>query len=269
MQYHVPQRRPLHDVLVCIREGCTIAEAGYRLLSNAEAYLKWPDEMHHIFARCPQAIRRQHEIVEQCTFNLKQLRYEYPVELVPEGKTAIEYLGELTWAGAKKRYPVGMPDKVPQTLARELEIIERLKYEPYFLTVHDLVRFARSKGILCQGRGSAANSAVCYCLGVTNVDPARIDVLFERFVSSARDEPPDIDIDFEHERREEVIQYVYEKYGRERAGMTAEVITYRGRSAVRDVGKALGLSLDVVNQMAKRLDWWDRGTLPDTQSMLC
>ena len=212
--------------------------------------------MHRLFNDLPGAIARTVEIADQCTFSLDELRYEYPDELVPDGQTPSAYLADLTWTGAGRALSAGIPEKVRQQINHELALIEQLKFEPYFLTVYDLVRFARSRGILCQGRGSAANSAVCYCLGVTSVDPNRIDVLFERFVSAARDEPPDIDIDFEHERREEVIQYVYEKYGRERAGMTAEVITYRGRSAVRDVGKALGLGLDVVDQMAKRLDWW-------------
>jgi len=261
VHYHIPQRRMLQDVLVCIREGCTIHEAGYRLFPNGERYLKPPAQMQRLFADHPAAIRRGLEIAERCTFSLDELKYEYPHEVVPAGKTAIEYLAELTRNGAKERYPQGVPPKVLQLIDHELELIEKLKYEAYFLTVYDLVTFARSRGILCQGRGSAANSAVCYCLGITSVDPDRIDVLFERFVSAARNEPPDIDVDFEHERREEVIQYIYEKYGRDRAGMTAEVITYRGRSAVRDVGKALGLSLDLVDQLAGKLDWWHRGTL--------
>ena len=181
----------------------------------------------------------------------------------------LNILTELTWAGAAHRYPGGILDKVRQQIEHELRLIEQLKFEPYFLTVYDLVRFARSRGILCQGRGSAANSAVCYCIGVTSVDPAHIDVLFERFISAARNEPPDIDVDFEHERREEVIQYVYEKYGRDRAGMTATVITYRGRSAIRDVGKAMGLSLDMVDSMASKLDWWDRGVLDEDRIRQC
>jgi error-prone DNA polymerase len=261
VHYHHPDRRRLQDVLVCIRHGCTIQQAGFRLFQNAERYLKSPAQMHRLFAAYPQAIARGLEIAEQCQFNLDQLRYEYPHELTSPGKTQLEYLSELTWIGAAKRYPNGIPDKVTALLEKELKLIGELKIEAYFLTVEDIVRFARSRGILCQGRGSAANSAVCYCIGVTSVDPDRINVLFERFVSAARNEPPDIDVDFEHERREEVLQYIYEKYGRDRAGMTAEVITYRGRSAVRDVGKALGLGLDTLDQMAKRLDWWDRGTL--------
>jgi error-prone DNA polymerase len=261
VHYHHPDRRRLQDVLVCIRHGCTIQQAGFKLFQNAERYLKSPAQMHRLFAAYPQAIARGLEIADQCQFNLDQLRYEYPHELTSPGKTQLEYLTELTWIGAAKRYPTGIPDKVAALLEKELKLIGELKIEAYFLTVEDIVRFARSRGILCQGRGSAANSAVCYCIGVTSVDPDRINVLFERFVSAARNEPPDIDVDFEHERREEVLQYIYEKYGRDRAGMTAEVITYRGRSAVRDVGKALGLGLDTIDQMAKRLDWWDKGTL--------
>jgi error-prone DNA polymerase len=267
--YHDPSRRMLHDVLTCVHHGCTIQEAGFKLFPNAERYLKSSQQMHRLFADYPQAIHRGIEIVERCEFSLDSLRYEYPHELVPEGRTTLEYLAELTWRGAAARYPDGIPDRVRGLIAHELKLIAQLKFEPYFLTVYDLVRFARSRGILCQGRGSAANSAVCYCLGVTSVNPARIDLLFERFISAARNEPPDIDIDFEHERREEVIQYVYEKYGRDRAGMTATVITYRGRSAIRDVGKAMGLSLDMVDTMAGKLDWWDRGVLEDDRIRQC
>ncbi|MGH7177991.1 MAG: PHP domain-containing protein, partial [Tepidisphaeraceae bacterium] len=265
VHYHDPARRPLQDVLTCVRHKCTIHEAGFKLFPNGERYLKSPEQMHRLFESCPQAIRRGVELAEQCSFRLDELRYEYPDELAPEGQTPLQYLTELTWRGANDRYPEGVPDKVRQTLQHELSLIEQLRFEAYFLTVYDLVKFARSRGILCQGRGSAANSAVCYCIGVTSVDPAKIDLLFERFISAARNEPPDIDVDFEHERREEVIQYVYEKYGRDRAGMTATLITYRGRSAVRDVGKAMGLSLDQVDSLAKRLDWWHRGALTDAQ----
>ena len=199
------------------------------------------------------AVRRTTEVADRCNFSLDELRYEYPEELCPTGETPNSYLARLTWAGARDRYPAGVPAKVSHLIERELGIIEELNYAAYFLTVWDLVRFARSREILCQGRGSAANSAVCYCLGVTAVDPDRIDVLFERFISKDRAEAPDIDIDFEHQRREEVIQYIYEKYGRERSGMTAELITYRPRSAVRDVGKALGLSLDRVDALASAI----------------
>ncbi len=252
--YHIPERQALLDVLTAIRLGTTVAEAGEHLFANAERYLKSPAEIAPQFARAADAIRRTLEIADRCTFSLDELRYEYPEELAPKGQTPVEYLTRLAWAGARKRYPGGIPEKVRQLLEHELRLIEDLHYEAYFLTVWDLVRFARRRGILCQGRGSAANSAVCYCLGVTAVDPERTDVLFERFVSRERNEAPDIDVDFEHERREEVLQYLYEKYGRDRAGMTAEVITYRPRSAVRDVGKALGLSLDRVDALAKRIE---------------
>jgi len=263
VHYHDPGRRALQDVLTCIRHGCTIHEAGMRLLANAERHLKSPEQMHRLLADYPCAIGRTLHIAEQCVFSLDELRYEYPDELMEKNSTPLATLNELTWRGAAGRYPQGIPDSIRRQIEHELQLIAQLRYEPYFLTVYDLVMFARSRGILCQGRGSAANSAVCYCLGVTGIDPGRIDLLFERFISAARNEPPDIDIDFEHERREEVIQYLYEKYGRERAGMTATVITYRPRSAVRDVGKALGLSLDLVDAMAKKLDWWDRGVIQD------
>src|SRR4051812_21590983 len=265
VHYHDVGRRPLQDVLTCIRHQCAIREGGFRLFANSERYLKSPEQMHRLFQEIPHALWRTMEIADQCTFQLDELRYEYPDEVVPPGKTAIEHLTELSWAGAAERYPGSVPAKVHDLIVKELEFIERMKFEAYFLTVYDVVKFARSKDILCQGRGSAANSAICYCLGVTSVDPNKIEVLFERFLSTARGEPPDIDIDFEHERREEVIQYIYGKYGRERAGMTATVITYRGRSAIRDVGKALGLSLDMVDQMARRLDWWHKGVLTEAQ----
>jgi error-prone DNA polymerase len=254
VHYHVPERKALHDVLAAIRHNTTVTEARRHFFPNAERHLKAPEEMAAAFARAPDAIRRTAEIADRCTFSLDELRYEYPEELAPRVETPIGYLTRLTWAGARKRYPEGVPDRVWRLLEHELRLIEELGYEAYFLTVWDLVRFARRKGILCQGRGSAANSAVCYCLGVTAVDPDRIDLLFERFVSRERNEAPDIDVDFEHERREEVLQYLYDKYGRDRAGMTAEVITYRPRSAVRDVGKALGLSLDRVGRLAKRIE---------------
>ena len=266
VHYHVPQRRMLQDVLTCIRAGCTIAEAGLRLFANAERHLKPPEEIHRLFAACPGAIQRSLWIAEQAAgFSLDELRYQYPDEVVPQGRTPMEHLRVLTVEGAAERYPAGVPEKVSRQIEHELALISELSYAPYFLTVHDLVRYARSRGILCQGRGAAANSAVCYCLGVTSVDPDRIDVLFERFVSKERDEPPDIDIDFEHERREEVIQYIYAKYGRDRAALTAEVISYRRRSAVREVSKALGLSLDIIDQMAKSIEWWDKGAVDPAQ----
>ena len=273
VHYHCRSRLPLQDVLTAVRMGCTVAElsAGVpakagtpALFPNSERYLKSPEEMAARFARAPDAIRRTQEIADRCTFSLAELRYEYPVELAPLGESPLEYLTQLTWTGARKRYPQGIPAKVRGLIEHELALIGELRYEAYFLTVFDLVRFARRRGILCQGRGSAANSVVCFCLGVTSVDPEQIAVLFERFISKERGEAPDIDVDFEHQRREEVLQYLYEKYGRERVGMTAEVITYRPRSAVRDVGKALGLSLDRVDALAKNLDHY-RGDpqLPD------
>ncbi|HUG93047.1 MAG TPA: PHP domain-containing protein, partial [Planctomycetaceae bacterium] len=257
VHYHEPERRFLHDVLTAIRHGCTVAELGERGFANAERYLKPPETMAALFAECPDAIARTLEIAGRCTFALDELRYEYPEELCPPGTPPLGYLTQLAWDGARRRYPQGIPDKVRGLIEHELTLIAELRYEAYFLTVWDLVRFARSRGILCQGRGSAANSAVCFCLEVTSVDPERIDVLFERFVSRERNEAPDIDVDFEHERREEVIQYVYEKYGRERAGMAATVITYRPRSAVRDVGKALALSLDRVGTLAGTLEHYN------------
>ncbi len=261
VRYHAADRRSLHDILTCVRHRCTIHEAGRRLLPNARRHLLEPEEMRRRFADCPEAVERTVSIADQCQFTLDELRYEYPKELCPPGKSSADYLSELTWAGADRRYEGRIPENVRRLLKHELALIRELRYEPYFLTVHDIVRFARQRGILCQGRGSAANSAVCYCLGITAVDPVRIDLLFERFVSRERNEPPDIDVDFEHERREEVFQYIYDKYGRDRAAIAAEVITYRPRSAVRDVGKALGMSPDAVDRLAKRLDWWNRSPL--------
>ena len=268
VHYHNPGRRVLQDVLTCVRHGCTIQEAGFKLFSNAEGYLKSPEQMRRLFADNPRAIERGLEIAERCAFKLDELKYDYPTEVVPPGRSSSDYLRELTYAGAAKRYPQGIPQKVLDLLEKELKFICHSKYESYFLTVHDLVAYAQSKDILCQGRGSAANSAVCYCLGVTAVDPASFNLVFERFASSERserNEPPDIDIDFEHERREEVIQYVYQKYGRDRAAMTASLITYRGRSAVRDVGKVLGFSQDMLDELAGKLDWWHRGSLSSSQ----
>ena len=250
---HTPERRPLMDVLSCIREGKTMAEAGLSLAVNGERYLKPGAEMARLFPGHEDAVARSMEIAERCRFSLHELAYEYPDEIVAPGHTAQSWLAELTEQGAAGRYPQGVPPKVRAQIDHELGLIDELGYAPYFLTVHDIVGFARSRGILCQGRGSAANSAVCYCLGITAVDPDRIDLLFERFVSAERGEPPDIDVDFEHERREEVIQYIYGKYGRERAGLAATTITYRGRSAIRDVGKAMGLSLDTVGALAGTL----------------
>ena len=248
--YHIPARRPLQDVLTCIREHCTVDDAGYRLFANAERYVKPPAEMARLFADYPDALARTVELVARCCFALDELRYEYPDVNEEAARDPQAELVRLARAGAAERYPGGIPDKVKRLLDHELALIGQLAYAPYFLTVHDTVRFAKSQDILCQGRGSAANSAVCYCLGITAVDPDRIDLLFERFISAERNEPPDIDVDFEHERREEVIQYIYGKYGRERAGLTAVVISYRWRSAIREVAKALGLSADIGGALA-------------------
>lgn len=261
--YHAPHRRALQDVLTCIREKCTIAEAGFRLEANAERHIKSAKEMARLFAGHEEALGRSVEIAQSCTFSLDELKYEYPDEPVPEGKTPQSHLEDLTLEGAAWRYPNGVPAKVRDTLRKELALIAELNYAPYFLTVHDIVRYARSQGILCQGRGSAANSAVCYCLAITNVDPTEIDLLFERFVSPERKEPPDIDVDFEHERREEVIQYIYARYGRDRAGLAATVICYRGRLAVREVGKALGLSADTVAALATTIWGLSNSSLPE------
>jgi error-prone DNA polymerase len=261
--YHVPERRPLQDVLTCIREGMTIREAGLKLAPNAERHLKGPSEMARLFAGYEEALARTLAIADACRFSLDELVYEYPDEPVPPGKTPQSHLEELTWEGARWRFPEGIPEKVAALIRRELGLIAQLNYAPYFLTVYDIVKFARSQNILAQGRGSAANSVVCYCLGITAVNPTEIDVLFERFVSPERKEPPDIDVDFEHERREEVIQYIYARYGRERAGLAAIVICYRARSAVREVGKAMGLSEDTVAALAGMVWGISGGTVPE------
>ncbi|WP_127089955.1 error-prone DNA polymerase [Aquabacter cavernae] len=248
--YHHPAQRDLQDVLTCIREGTTIEAAGRRLEANAERHLKSPVEMARLFRDAPEAVAETGHFLARIDFSLGQLRYEYPEEPIPPGYTAEGWLEEMVWRRAAIRYPKGVPAKVECQLQDELALISELKYAPYFLTVHDLVGFAEKKGILCQGRGSAANSAVCYVLGITAVDPAESDLLFARFISRERREPPDIDVDFEHERREEVIQYIYERYGRARAGIAATVISYRPRSAIRDVGKALGLTEDVTARLS-------------------
>ncbi len=254
VHYHVPERRPLQDVLTAIRHGCTVADLGQRRFANGQRHLKPVAELREMFALAPGAVERTVEVADRCQFSLDELRYEYPEELCPAGVTPLEHLARLTWEGSRQRYPLGLPEKVLRLIEYELALIAELHYEAYFLTVWDIVRFANERNILCQGRGSAANSVVCYCLGITSVDPERIDVLFERFMSKDRGEAPDIDVDFEHERREEVLQYLYAKYGRERAGMTGVVITYQGRSAIRDVGKALGLSPDRIDALAKATD---------------
>jgi error-prone DNA polymerase len=267
--HHAPERRPLLDVVTCIREKCTIAEAGLRLAVNAERHLKSPAEMARLFARFPDAVARTIAIAKACTFSLGQLRYEYPDEPVPKGKTAQQHLEDLTWAGARERYPkdqypAGIPKDVAQRLHDELRLIAKLDYARYFLTVHDVVRFARNqdKEILCQGRGSAANSAVCFCLGITAVNPETTKLLFARFISENRGEPPDIDVDFEHERREEVIQYIYKRYGRDRAAICSTVVHYRSRRAIREVGKVMGLTEDVTAALAKTV-WGYGDGLPD------
>ena len=255
--YHHPDRRPLADVLTCIREKTTIERAGRNLAANAERYLKPPHEMVRLFRDAPEAIEETMALSDELSFSLDELRYEYPDEQVKGFSSAQDALVHLTYEGVARRYPQGLPDKVRAHLEHELKLIAQLQYAPYFLTVYDIVRFARSKNILCQGRGSAANSAVCYCLGVTEVDPERADLLFERFISPERREPPDIDVDFEHERREEVIQYIYDKYGREHAGIAATVISYRGRSSIREVGKVFGLSEDTIGALSSSI--WGGG----------
>jgi error-prone DNA polymerase len=250
VHYHEPSRRPLQDIVTCIREKCTIYTAGYRLHPNAERYLKTEAEMFRLFRQYPDAIRKTQEIKDACTFSLDELKYEYPEEITTAGRSPQEELSMLAWEGAKERYADNVPAKTIAAIKYELKFIEEMNYAAYFLTVHDIVRYARQQNILCQGRGSAANSTVCYCLGITSVDPTKFDLLFERFISSARNEPPDIDVDFEHERREEVIQYIYEKYGRDRAAIVATVTQQHQKGAIRDVGKAMGLSVDTINNIS-------------------
>ena len=263
VHYHAPEKRPLQDVITCIREKTTIAKAGFLLNPNAERHLKSPQEMARLFERWPHAISATREFADAIQFSLNELRYEYPRESVPEGRTPQEQLAHLTWKGAVDYWPDGIPKKVRSQIEKELGIIAKLDFARYFLTVHDIVAYANSIGILCQGRGSAANSTVCYCLKITNADPAVNDLLFERFLSEERREPPDIDVDFEHERREEVIQHIYEKYGRERAGIAATVIHYRPRSAIREVGKVMGLSEDICGALASTI-WGSWGEdIPD------
>ena len=262
VHYHAPERRPLQDVMTCILHKTTIQKAGFVLDANAERHLKSPMQMVRLFAQWPHAIEATREVADACTFKLTELAYEYPQETVPVGCTPQEYLEEMTWKGAVWRYPKGVPDTLKATLRKELALIAKLDIAQYFLTIHQIVNYARyecSPPILCQGRGSAANSAVCYVLGVTAVDPDKNDLLFERFISEERKEPPDIDVDFEHERREEVIQHIYEKYGRDRAALCATVIHYRPRMAVREVGKVMGLSEDITTALSKTI-WgsWGR-----------
>ncbi len=264
--YHVPERRMLQDVVSCIREGCTIDDARFRRERFADRFLKAPHEMARLFERHPDAVARTLEIEERCRFMLDELSYQYPGEVVSPGETAQETLERMTFEGARERYPQGLPDEVAVQIRHELTLIERMGYAPYFLTVHSIVRFARSRGILCQGRGSAANSAVCYCLAITSIDPVRQGLLFERFVSEERNEPPDIDVDFEHERREEVIQWIYETYGRHRAALCSTVIRYRSRGAVREVGKAMGLPEDVTAALSGMVWGWSQDGVSEREA---
>jgi len=260
---HVRARRILQDALTAIRLGTTVDNAGFALHANGERHLRSLAVLEHIYPT--ELLEESLHIADKIHFSLDELRYQYPDELVPEGETAGTYLRKLTEVGMQQRWPNGIPGKVKGLVEHELKLIAELQYESYFLTVQDIVAFARSKNILCQGRGSAANSAVCFCLGITEVDPGRMQVLVERFISKERDEPPDIDVDFEHERREEVIQYIYAKYGRERAALAATVITYRPRSALRDVGKILGLSELQISRLSRSMQWWDGSKIDDSR----
>ncbi len=260
--FHEPGRRILQDVVTCIRHNVAIDEAGFRRERHADRYLKPPAEMHRLFAAYPDALARTAALAERCRFRLDELAYQYPEERLFPELTPQQALETLTWEGATERYPEGLPDPVRASLVHELNLIATLDYAPYFLTVNSIVRFARSRGILCQGRGSAANSAVCYVLGITSIDPDRNDLLFERFVSVERREPPDIDVDFEHERREEVIQWVYATYGRDRAALCSTVVRYRAKGALRDVGKALGLPEDLTKSLSPQIWGWSEGVEP-------
>lgn len=267
VHYHIPERRELQDIVTCVREKCTIYNAGYKLHQNAERYLKNEKEMQRLFMQYPDAIERTAEIASACQFSLSELKYVYPEEIT-NGRAPYDELVALAWQGAKDYYGEPLPEKVITNINHELAFIKQMDYAPYFLTVYDIVRFAREKDILCQGRGSAANSTICFVLGITSVDPTKFDLLFERFISSARNEPPDIDVDFEHERREEVIQYIYEKYGRDRAGIVATVTMQRQKGAIRDVAKAMGMSVDAVNRLSKSIweftdEWFEGNRISD------
>jgi error-prone DNA polymerase len=264
--FHHPDRRILQDVVTCIRHGCTIDELGFKRERYADRYLKPPEEMTRLFRRHPEAVNRTLDIADRCQFSLDELAYQYPEERTMPGFTPQQALEHLTWEGAAQKFPEGVPEDVAATLRHELGLIERLEYAPYFLTVNSIVRFARSQDILCQGRGSAANSAVCYVLGITAIDPSRNDLLFERFVSEERREPPDIDVDFEHERRETVIQWVYDTYGRDRAALCSVVIRYRTKGALRDVGKALGLTEDMISQLSGQVWGWSEDGIDAEQA---
>lgn len=263
VHYHDASRRELQDVLTCVREKCTINNAGFKLHQNAERHMKSIEEMQRLFRQYPEAIENAEYIASRCQFSLSSLTYNYPEELTTEGRTPQEELVLLTWEGAKDKFPEGIPEDLALTIGQELKFIEEMNYASYFLTVYDIVRFARENKILCQGRGSAANSTVCYSLGITSVDPTKFDLLFERFISSSRNEPPDIDVDFEHERREEVMQYIYNKYGRDRAAIVATVTQQHQKGAIRDVGKAMGLSVDTVNRLSASIweftdEWFEK-----------
>ncbi len=251
VHYHNAERRQLQDVVTCVREKCTIHSAGYKLHQNAERYLKPEKEMNRLFAQYKDAIARTMEIANACTFSLDELKYVYPEEITSDGRTPQEELELHTWTGAREHFGEQLPEQIEATIRYELDFIRKKDYAAYFLTVFDFVRYAREKGILCQGRGSAANSVVCYCLGITSVNPSKFKLLFARFMSDARDEPPDIDVDFEHERREEVIQYIYKKYGRDRAAIVATVTQLHMKGAIRDVAKAMGMSVDAINRLSK------------------
>jgi error-prone DNA polymerase len=263
VHYHEANRRELQDIMTCVREKCTINNAGFKLHPNAERYLKPVDEIQRLFRHYPDAIQRTVEIADLCRFSLESLQYEYPEEITSEGRTPQEELTFLTWKGAHDRFGDHVPEKISTAINYELDFIQKKQYAPYFLTVYDVVRYARQQNILCQGRGSAANSTVCYCLGITSVDPNKFELLFERFISSARNEPPDIDVDFEHERREEVMQYIYNKYGRDRAGIVATVTQLHQKGAIKDVGKAMGLSVDTIERISDSVweftDEWFEG----------
>ncbi|WP_249206707.1 PHP domain-containing protein, partial [Gluconobacter cerinus] len=262
--FHTYDRRILQDVVTCIRYNTTIDDAGFARERHADRYLKPPEEMARLFSRYPEAVARSVTILERCRFSLDDLAYQYPDEVSVPGQTPQQALEALTWKGADSFYPEGIPDEVRRSLHHELALIARMDYAPYFLTVHSIVRYARSRDILCQGRGSAANSAVCYVLGVTAIDPARNNLLFERFISEERREPPDIDVDFEHARREEVLQWVYSHYGRDRAALTAVVTRYRAKGALRDVGKVMGLPEDLIRTLSGQIWGWGRKLETDT-----
>ena len=268
VHYHTSERRQLQDIVTCIREKCTIYNAGFRLYANAERYLKPKDEMLRLFRQYPTTLKSIKEITDACTFSLDELKYQYPKEITTAGRTPEEELTFLAWKGAKEIYGENIPEKIKSSIHYELSFIKKMNYAEYFLTVYDIVRFARNQAILCQGRGSAANSTVCYCLGITSVDPTKFELLFERFISSARNEPPDIDVDFEHERREEVMQYIYDKYGRDRAAIVATVTQQHQKGAIRDVGKAMGLSVDTIKRLSSSIweftdDWFDEARITE------